>query len=191
MSIESILIPKAKLPKQYMNSLDTQIESILNDKSLPTDSKYRLYRQVLMKWDTLRENLDKPIKLQIKHSKAPDSAVDEAPLVATFPKSYQTKARDLMKFIKGIPEVQTDEKGVLNIHDKPIRNSNFVDILHDLIRKKKTRPPVGARELASVLKNYNVPLELIGNPHRIGWFDTQYTEQSPYEYSRSGQWKDY
>lgn len=191
MSIESILIPKTKTPKQYVKSLDHQIEAVLNNKSLPTDSKYQLYRQVLMKWDNLSENLSKPIKLDVNRSTQPMSTQDGATIAATFPKTYQSKAQNLVQFIKALPEVQTGDDGVLTINGRQIRNSNFVDILHDFIRKKKTRPPVGARELATVLKHNNVPRELIGNPNRLGWFDPQYTEQSPYTYSKNGQWTEY
>ena len=42
--------------------------------------------------------------------------------------------------------------------------SNAVDLVHDLLRNRKTaRDPVGWRQFAKQMRSANIPLELVGN----------------------------
>jgi len=186
MSVESILIPKANVPKQYLDSLDGQIKHILQNKNLPSDVKFNLYSQVLAKWNDVQEDMKKPTKATFIH-KEPKTY----DLLESIPKSQQGKAKKLHHFIENLPNITIKPNGVVAIDGKEIRNSNIVEIVEDLVRNKKNaRPPTGTKQLAKELKNSDVPIEYITNKQRLSWFQQQqYTENSPEIYHSP--WKNY
>ena len=61
----------------------------------------------------------------------------------TVPKSLQAKARRLMEHLKR--NVAWNDRGELIYEDVPVAGSNVVDIVHDLLRKRKTDDPTGWR----------------------------------------------
>ena len=44
--------------------------------------------------------------------------------------------------------------------------SNVVDLVHDLLRKRKTSDPIGWQQFASQMHAANIPMELVGNVAR-------------------------
>ena len=47
-----------------------------------------------------------------------------------------------------------------------IRGSNAVDLVHDLLRNRKTPDPVGWQQFANQMRAANIPMELVGNVTR-------------------------
>ena len=166
MSIESLLIPKTNTPEHYLRSLDDQIKHILNNKSLHSDIKYQLYSQVLNKWIDVHENLRKPTKVTVNKTE-PKQVYD---MNEDFPKTSKKKAKKLMSFINTLPNVSITPNGSITIDGREVRNSNISDIINDFILNKKSRPPVGAKQLAREMKYNNIPLEIITNKKRLSWF---------------------
>ena len=41
--------------------------------------------------------------------------------------------------------------------------SNVIDLVHDLLRKRKTSDPIGWQQFASQMRAANIPMELVGN----------------------------
>ena len=44
-----------------------------------------------------------------------------------------------------------------------VPGSNVVDIVHDLLRKRKTSDPIGWQQFGSQMRAANIPMELLGN----------------------------
>ncbi len=44
--------------------------------------------------------------------------------------------------------------------------SNVVDLVHDLLRKRKTSDPIGWQQFGSQMRAANIPMELVGNVAR-------------------------
>ena len=85
-------------------------------------------------------------------------------IVATMPKSLHIKARVLTARLKKM--VNWNDRGEL-LHDGvAIPGSNITDLVHDLVRRRKTFDPIGWRQLASQLRSSNIPMELMGNAAR-------------------------
>ena len=183
MSIESLLIPKSSAPHHYLSSLDSQIENILNNKSLPSDVKYNLYSQILNKWTDVRENMQKPTKITVNKNPQPQQVYD---LYENIPKTFHKKVKKLMKFINSLANVSITPNGVVTIDGREMRNSNISDIITDFIMNKKSRPPIGAKQLALEMKSNNIPLNMINNKNRLAWFDDN---KSPEVYNN--QWRHY
>lgn len=168
MSIESLLIPKSSAPHHYLKSLDSQIENILNNKALPSDVKYNLYSQVINKYTDVRENMQKPTKVTVNKISEPQQVYD---LYENIPKNMHKKVKKLINFINSLENVSITPNGAVNIDGHELRNSNISDIVTDFIMNKKSRPPVGAKQLALEMKLNNVPLNIINNKNRLAWFD--------------------
>lgn len=187
MSIESILIPKNRAPEQYLRSLDAQIKNILNDKSLAPDIKYHLYSQVINKWTDVHQNMSKPTKLTVNNfeSKQVYDTYDDIPKIS------HKKAKKLMNFVNTLKNVSITPDGVITIDGREVRNSNISDIVSDFVSNKKSRPPVGAKQLAREMKFNNVPLNIISNKNRLSWFQDKYSPdiKSPEIYNN--QWRSY
>ena len=94
----------------------------------------------------------------------------EATVLDTVPKSLQAKARRLMEHLKR--NVTWSERGEIVHEGVPIAGSNAVDLVHDLLRKRKTDAPTGWRSLAKQLRTVNIPMELIGNVARRTYIQT-------------------
>ena len=62
--------------------------------------------------------------------------------------------------------VDWNDRGELLHEGVAIPGSNITDLVHDLVRKRKTFDPIGWRQLASQLRGSNIPMELVGNVAR-------------------------
>ena len=80
----------------------------------------------------------------------------------TVPKTMQAKARRLMEHIKR--DIAWTARGELIHEGVPVVGSNVVDLVNDLLRKRKT-DPTGWQPFAQ-LRAINLPMELVGNVAR-------------------------
>ena len=128
------------------------------------------YNQVLQRYNGL---VDKRVKEPIrtisvnestKASKTRDEETKEedtpirrleATVLDTVPKSPQAKARRLMEHLKR--NVTWSDRGELVHKGVPIAGSNAVDLVHNLLRKRKTDAPTGWQSLAKQLRTVNIP----------------------------------
>ena len=173
---------------KIVQTLDEEMKTILDRKDLDEGTKVTLYNQVLQRYNGL---VDKRVKEPIrtisvnestKGSKTRDEETKdeekedtpirrlEATVLDTVPKSLQVKARRLMEHLKR--NVAWSDRGELVHEGVPIAGSNAVDLVHDLLRKRKTDAPTGWRSLAKQLRTVNIPMELIGNAARRTYIQT-------------------
>ena len=94
--------------------------------------------------------------------RAPSSGL-EATVVDTVPKTRQAKARRLMEHLKR--DIAWTARGELIHESVPVVGSNVVDLVNDLLRKRKT-DPTGWQPFARQLRAINLPMELVGNVAR-------------------------
>ena len=87
----------------------------------------------------------------------------EADVVDTVPKTMQGKARRLMERLKR--NMSWTARGELIHEGVPVAGSNVVDLVNDLLRKRKT-DPTGWQPFARHLRAMNLPIELVGNVAR-------------------------
>jgi hypothetical protein len=72
----------------------------------------------------------------------------------------------LLDLLKRNPDVDWSTKGELIYKQSLIPNSNVVDLLTDVLKKKSTEFPTGWKQFATSLKETNAPRELISNTDR-------------------------
>ena len=170
---------------KIVQALDEEMKTILDRKDLDDGTKVTLYNQVLQRYNGL---VDKRVKEPIRmiavnesaegpKARVEEEAEEDAPIrrleatvLDTFPKSLQAKARRLMEHLKR--NVAWSDRGELVHEGVPIAGSNAVDLVHDLLRKRKTDAPTGWRSLAKQLRAVNIPMELIGNVARRTYIQT-------------------
>ena len=99
----------------------------------------------------------------------------EADVVDTVPKTMQAKPRRLMEHLKR--DIARTARGEM-IHDGvPVAGSNVVDLVNDLLRKRKT-DPTGWQPFVRQHRAMNLPMELVGNVARRAYI-RQATTMTP------------
>ena len=93
---------------------------------------------------------------------APASGI-EADVVDTVPKTMQAKTRRLMEHLKR--DIAWTARGDLIQEGVPVAGSNVVDLVSDLLRKRKT-DSTGWQPFARQLRAMNLPMELVDNVAR-------------------------
>ena len=66
------------------------------------------------------------------------------------------------------------------LHDgTPVPGSNMVDLVNDVLRKRRKSDPVGWQAFAQQLKRINLPMELVGNVERRRYIRQAATATTP------------
>ena len=159
-----------------VQALDDEMKTILDRKDLDDGTKVILYNQVLQRYNVL---VDKRIKEPLRvvtvnesevtsesgsegTARAPISGL-EATVLATVPKTMKAKASRLMEHLKR--DIAWTARGELIHEGVPVVGSNVVDLVNDLLRKRKTAP-TGWQPFARQLRAINLPMTLVGNVSR-------------------------
>ena len=184
MLVPSGLFPDRQDPvKEKLTQLDQQMKGILERHDIDEYAKATMYSQVLQRYLSLKRKFNEPVTIPIvvqekgfdTNSWTPTGQVSDDTLTASLlkyiPKTYKTKAKNLLEYIEKAPNVAFNDKGELMVHDRPIRGSNAMDLINDFVRpptkgQVSQSDPVGWGEFAKALKGMNVPHLLIGNTKR-------------------------
>ena len=154
-----------------LRDLDAEMTSILDRSDADESEKVRLYNQALLRYnDMTKARAAKPIPVVVAVKKeaaatmpTPSFVVEPTDIVGTLPKTLQMKGRQLLSRLSA---VMWNERGELIHKGVAIRGSNAVDLIHDLLRNRKTPDPVGWQQFANQMRAANIPMELVGNVTR-------------------------
>ena len=149
--------------EKKQRELDIDIESILkNDRLLP-DDKARAYAEVLQKQRFVTQ---KPTIRRAEASSDATKALQIHTIVENVPKTYRSKAEQLVHFLKDGGISWTERGEMIDSEGKKIDDSHITDLVNDLLRYRKSVRPIGRNILARELKRLNIPHELVGNAER-------------------------
>ena len=149
--------PTGTLGKK-VQALEDDMKTILDRKDLDDETKVTLYNQVLQRYKFLAgKNVKEPILVvAMNETRAgagagadtgvtgaegavgADSSGVEADVVDKVPKTMQAKARRFMEHLKR--DVAWTARGELIHEGVPVAGSNVVDLVNDMLRKRKTDP---------------------------------------------------
>jgi hypothetical protein len=176
---------------KQLSVVDQQLQTILNDTSLPADVKFVKYQQVLHRYNILKEDYDKPLEVNIKNFQQQQPVeVEENQTVSRrkLPdyilsgigvKNKKT-AEILIDHIERNPEFQFDTSNRLVLDGELVTGSNIIDLVNDFVRDRtKAEPVPGARKFAEALRRTNVPIIAIGNKARVRDFFTNERNPTP------------
>ena len=163
-------VPSKQSPSDpTLRDLDAEMTSILDRPDIGVSEKVRLYNQMLLRYnDMTKTHANEPTGVVLVNDEkvGNDDNNDEendtlSEIVATMPKSLQLKAGMLTARLKKI--VDWNDRSELLHEGVAIPGSNITDLVHDLVRRRKTFEPVGWQQLAGQLRGSNMPMELVGN----------------------------
>lgn len=147
------------------SGLDNEMLKLLNNTTLSDREKWDQYQQVLQRFLHFASQKRKPINIPVVDMNSKHNGIGMEEIVDTFSKTYKKDVRNLVKALEKKNEfVSWDEDGVITINGEKIPNSNIVDVLHDIIRARKSTQPPGWKQLMMILKETNTPSEFITNP---------------------------
>ena len=180
--------PLSPLPDPTSNAIDTtlrdldaEMTSILDRSDADVSEKVRLLRYNDMTKARAAKSI--PVVVAVKKEAAATmtmpttaSVVDPTAIVGTLPKTLQMKGRQLLSRLSA---VTWNERGELMHKGVAIRGSNAVDLIHDLLRNRKTPDPVGWQQFANQMRAANIPMELVGNATRRLFLQKKRSKRTP------------
>ena len=179
--LKSLRAPLPDAIDTALRDLDAEMTSILDGSDADESEKVRLYNQALLRYnDMTKARAAKPIPVvvEVKKEAAATTAlvVEPADIVGTLPKTLQMKGRQLLSRLSA---VTWNERGELIHKGVAIRGSNAVDLVHDLLRNRKTPDPVGWQQFANQVRAANIPMELVGNVTRRLYLQKKRGKRTP------------
>ena len=88
-------------------------------------------------------------------------------IVRSIPKSMKKRAEALLDHLKEREDIITwDEMGQVLLNGVLIPKSNITDLVSDAMRYRKNFNPVGVQEFYKVLKEINIPKDIVRNERR-------------------------
>ena len=156
-------------PQTQMNSLDTEMNYILQQTYADDSEKWKRYNETLQRYLHFANEARKPIPIEIKSveddSSQPVSMRQQ--LASVIPKTYKDQALKIHDYLTstGSP-VTWDRTGAVSIQGTVLRQSNIIDLISDLTRSRKNFEPEGVTDFVQALANMNIPMDLIGNEKR-------------------------
>ena len=174
-----------------LRDLDAEMTSILDGSDADESEKVRLYNQALLRYnDMTKARAAKPIPVVVDVKKEaaatmPTTAlvVEPTDIVGTLPKTLQMKGRQLLS------AVTWNERGELIHKGVAIRGSNAIDLVHDLLRNRKTPDPVGWQQFANQMRAANIPMELVGNVTRRLYLQKKRGKRTPQKRTPMSEWE--
>ena len=150
------------------------MNQILQKTDLSEAEKAQKYGETLFKLQHSLEKTKKPpsiISLQTTDQQPSTVALHDQ-ILQSVPKTMQRKAELLLGMIKNNNNLTWDEQGVVSYKGKRIHGSNIIDLINDTIRQRKGVEPRGWKTFSKALHESNIPQEVIGNPSRWKWMQT-------------------
>ena len=171
-----------------LRDLNAEMTSILDGSDADESEKVRLYNQALLRYNDMtkaRSAKPIPVVVEVKKEAAATTAsvVEPTDIVGTLPKTLQMKGRQLLS------AVTWNERGELIHKGVAIRGSNAVDLIHDLLRNRKTPDPVGWQQFANQMRAANIPMELVCNVTRRLYLQKKRSKRTPQKRTPMSEWE--
>lgn len=153
-----------------VSELDREMTRLLNNKNLGDQDKWEQYQQVLQRYLHFATQKRKPIQLPIVEMDVEDvdrnnSVLGDDQIVETFTKNYKKDVVNFLRALNGKKDlIRWDDEGAVYIHGEKIPHSNIIDLLHDVIRVRKSIQHPGWEQLMLLLNEINIPTEFVTNP---------------------------
>ena len=175
--------PPVEQRVKVMDTLDKKMESILEREDLSTDEK--LYDQSFTRYLNVHDDY-RPRPVVSRVSTSPPAVIEtetkdaiEEEILESVPKTMKIKAELLVRKMKADPNIAWSEKGELKYKGETVRGSNVVDLVNDVLRKRKYFNPQGWETFGEALREANVPPDLIGHEDRWKYItQTKRTQRS-------------
>lgn len=168
--------PVPDATSESVRDMDEHMRNILDRSDLHVDEKAQLYQQTLMKYLN-RVNQFRHQPLGTVELKSPSSLPPWSPppheqqtmrkeVLHSVPKTLKKKAERLLDHIERNPDLAWNPRGEIEYQGQRIPDTNVVDLINDILRKRQQFTPKGWETFATALRQSNVPQDLVGHPDR-------------------------
>ena len=162
-------------PYYILDTLDKKMQTILEREDLSADERLKLYDQSLYRYLNVYDDYrPRPVAVAPEPVK---QDLDDDEILDSIPKTMKSKAQLLLKKMKTNRDITWNEKGELKYKDKTVQGSNVVDLVNDVLRKRKYFNPQGWEIFGEAVREANVPQDLIGHEDR--WRYITQTKRTP------------
>ena len=161
--------PPANPTLREIGRIDNDMRTLLTDTKGDASTRLKKYNELLTEYDTQTDNFNKtplgpPMRLAEEsrppRADNPDRWVDFT--IDSLPKTFKRTGELLMRHIKKSGDkLGWDAQGRVVYDGVAIPDSNIVDLINSVVRKRKGVPaPAGTEAFASALTELNTPAEL-------------------------------
>ena len=163
--LETLLTPIQLPTYTNLSDLDSELTIILDKTGIHVSEKVRMCNQALLRYNGMAKmSATKPTPVVVvKEKETPTTTDIMGEVVMTLPNALQEKGRQLVSRLK---TTQWNDRGELLHEWMVVPGSNLVDLVHDLLRKRKTSDFIGWQQFGSQMRAANIPMELVGNVAR-------------------------
>jgi hypothetical protein len=167
--------PPVEQRVKVMDTLDKKMQTILNREDLSADERLKLYDQSFTPYLNVYDD-NRPRPMAVAPEPVKQDLLDDE-ILESVPKTMKAKAQLLLKKMKSSPDISWNEKGELKYKGETVQGSNVVDLVNDVLRKRKYFNPQGWETFGEALREANVPQDLIGHDDR--WRFITQTKRTP------------
>ena len=194
--------PVSDATAHSLREMDQQMRDALENPEANLEDKANMYHQILQKYlkrfDQFKEKPlgtitvgnttptpHKTSEVQRSETTVADAASPllenvEKDVIQSVPKTMKNKAERLLQRIQNHPDLTWNPRGEIVWQGQVIKNSNLVDLVNDVLRKRQSVQPAGWETFATALKEVNIPQDLVGNPERWRFMRTQIPDAPSY-----------
>ena len=133
--------------RRKVQELEDQLSTLLGDTTIDNTSKMKRYADILQRYQVYDTKANEPTTVRLLPTNAESHMEErqsklEKDVIDSVPKVFKSKASQLLKMI-GESELGWNEKGELLINDQRVKGSHIIDLVNDVIRKRKSPTPIG------------------------------------------------
>ena len=152
----------------------------LGKDDVPEDTKATMYAQKLQRVNQLKNQVFRPETSPVQmitHTEqtmtsesdtSEQLSATDKQIIDSVPKTMQNRAKLLIKKLKDHSDVISwNDNGQLVSEGSIVPNSNIVDLINDVMRKRKGFNPEHSSTFAKAFAKINVPEDYLRNPDRI------------------------
>ena len=153
--------PPVEQRVKVMDTLDKKMQTILEREDLSEDERLKLYR---------------PRPVAVAPEPVKQDLIDNE-ILESVPKTMKAKVQLLLKKMKSSPDISWNEKEELKYKGETVQGSNVVELVNDVLSKRKYFNPQGWETFGEALREADVPQYLIGHEDR--WRYITQTKRTP------------
>ena len=152
------LRPPTDTTDKVLRGVDNEMRVVLDRTNLDEGDKVKLYNQILLRYNSMADiRLKQPTRVvvikddgSVKDNETAAAAAAAATAVNvaasglefdiadSVPKSMKTKVLRLVDRLRNDPAIQWNDRGELIHEGVALAGSNIEDLVHDILRKRKT-----------------------------------------------------
>jgi hypothetical protein len=156
--------PPVEQRVKVMDTLDKKMQTILEREYMSEDECLKLYDQSFTGYLNVYDDY-RPRPVAVAPEPVKQDQIDNE-ILESVPKTIKTKVQLLLNKMKSSPNISWIEKEELKYKGETVQGSNVVELVNDVLSKRKYFNPQGWETFGEALREANVPQDLIGHEDR-------------------------